>query len=184
MLSEIDETNKTKGMTMYSKTLKQYSSEGFTLIELLIVIVILGILAAIVVFSLGGVVGQSDAAACQSDVNTIQNAINYFATENNGSLPAAQSDLTAASTASNGSTITYLNAWPSATPAANKYGIAWDGTYLTVTVTTPTQPEVRRILYGTGGSVLSWTITIGGVPANPQLQAMAITPANVCSGIQ
>ena len=180
MLSEIDETNKTKGMTMYSKTLKQYSSEGFTLIELLIVIVILGILAAIVVFSLGGVVGQSDAAACQSDVNTIQNAINYFATENNGSLPAAQSNLTAASTASNGSTITYLNAWPTATAAANKYGIAWDGTHLDVTVTTPTQTEVRSILYGTGGSVLSWAIT----PANATLLAKAITPANICSGIQ
>ena len=40
---------------------------GFTLIELLIVIVVLGILAATVIFALSGVTGQSAQAACQSD---------------------------------------------------------------------------------------------------------------------
>src|SRR5580704_18200429 len=40
---------------------------GFTLIELLIVIVVLGILAATVIFALGGVTGQSAIAACKSD---------------------------------------------------------------------------------------------------------------------
>ena len=40
---------------------------GFTLIELLIVIVVLGILAATVIFALGGVTSQSAKAACQSD---------------------------------------------------------------------------------------------------------------------
>jgi prepilin-type N-terminal cleavage/methylation domain-containing protein len=43
------------------------SESGFTLIELLIVIVVLGILAAIVIFSLTGVTGQSQVAACNSD---------------------------------------------------------------------------------------------------------------------
>ena len=50
------------------------SESGFTLIELLIVIVVLGILAAIVVFSLTGVTGQSKAAACTSDGKTIETA--------------------------------------------------------------------------------------------------------------
>ena len=40
---------------------------GFTLIELLIVIVVLGILAATVIFALSGVTSQSATAACQSD---------------------------------------------------------------------------------------------------------------------
>ena len=45
---------------------------GFTLIELLIVIVVLGILAATVIFALSGVTGQSAEAACQSDAKTLR----------------------------------------------------------------------------------------------------------------
>ncbi len=51
---------------------------GFTLIELLVVIVVLGILAATVVFALSGVSGQSSAAACNSDAKTIDVAIQAY----------------------------------------------------------------------------------------------------------
>jgi prepilin-type N-terminal cleavage/methylation domain-containing protein len=54
------------------------SESGFTLIELLIVIVVLGILAAIVVFSLSGVTGQSKAAACTADGKTIETAADAY----------------------------------------------------------------------------------------------------------
>ena len=54
------------------------SESGFTLIELLIVIVVLGILAAIVVFSLTGVTGQSKAAACTSDGKTVEIAADAY----------------------------------------------------------------------------------------------------------
>jgi general secretion pathway protein G len=47
---------------------------GFTLIELLIVIVILGILAAIVVFAVQNLTGQSQTAACQSQYKTLETA--------------------------------------------------------------------------------------------------------------
>ena len=48
---------------------------GFTLIELLIVIVVLGILAATVIFALTGVTGQSAVAACNSDAKTYEIAV-------------------------------------------------------------------------------------------------------------
>jgi prepilin-type N-terminal cleavage/methylation domain-containing protein len=63
--------------------------EGFTLIELLIVIVVLGILAAIVVFALGGVTGKSLKAACQADAKTVSTAVGAFQAENPTSDPAS-----------------------------------------------------------------------------------------------
>ena len=44
---------------------------GFTLIELLIVIVVLGVLAAVTVFALGGVTSQSAVSACNADAKTV-----------------------------------------------------------------------------------------------------------------
>jgi prepilin-type N-terminal cleavage/methylation domain-containing protein len=51
---------------------------GFTLIELLVVIVVLGILAATVVFALTGVTGQSAQAACHSDAATLEVAVQAY----------------------------------------------------------------------------------------------------------
>lgn len=44
---------------------------GFTLIELLIVIVILGILAAIVVFAVNGIQNRGQLSACKSDKESV-----------------------------------------------------------------------------------------------------------------
>ena len=60
---------------------------GFTLIELLVVIIILGILAAVVVFAVGGVGDKGQSAACVIDTRTIRTAEEaYFA--NNGAYAA------------------------------------------------------------------------------------------------
>ena len=51
---------------------------GFTLIELLIVIVILGILAAIVVFAVQNLTSQSAKASCGSDFKTVETALETY----------------------------------------------------------------------------------------------------------
>ncbi|WP_424216194.1 type II secretion system protein (plasmid) [Streptomyces sp. BI20] len=55
---------------------------GFTLVELLVVIVILGILSAIVVFSVRGINDKGQGSACRTDKSTIETAEEaYFAGE-------------------------------------------------------------------------------------------------------
>jgi prepilin-type N-terminal cleavage/methylation domain-containing protein len=93
------------------------NESGFTLIELLIVIVVLGILAAIVVFSLTGVSGQSKQAACTSDAKSVEVAVDAYEAANSGAIPT-QTDLTSTT-----GTITYLHSWPSKT---NGYDISID----------------------------------------------------------
>ena len=71
------------------------NQSGFTLIELLIVIVILGVLAAVVVFSVQGITDRGNTAACKSNVATINTAVEaYYA--KNSSYPTSDADLTTA----------------------------------------------------------------------------------------
>ncbi|MGH9269468.1 MAG: type II secretion system protein, partial [Acidimicrobiales bacterium] len=51
---------------------KRAGESGFTLIELLVVIVILGILAAVVVFAVGGTGDKGRTAAEKIDVRTLK----------------------------------------------------------------------------------------------------------------
>jgi general secretion pathway protein G len=65
---------------------------GFTLIELLIVIVILGILAAIVVFSVRGITDRGDVAACKSNVKSAQVAAEAYYAQT-GKYPTAMAQI-------------------------------------------------------------------------------------------
>ena len=70
--------------------------DGFTLIELLIVIVILGILAAIVVFAVGNTGKDSAKSACQSDAKTLETAQEAYYAEHHNAYAADASALLAA----------------------------------------------------------------------------------------
>jgi prepilin-type N-terminal cleavage/methylation domain-containing protein len=72
--------------------IRKAKDEGFTLIELLIVIIILGILAAIVVFAVGSTRKDSVQATCQTDVKSIVLAEEAWNTKN-GSYTTNQADL-------------------------------------------------------------------------------------------
>jgi general secretion pathway protein G len=75
--------------------LQARKDEGFTLIELLIVVIILGILAAIVVFAIGSTRKDSVASTCRTDVKSIILAEEAWNTKN-GAYTTNQSDLTSA----------------------------------------------------------------------------------------
>jgi len=69
--------------------------EGFTLIELLIVIVILGVLAAVVVFAVSGITDRGASSACKSDFKAVETAQEaYYA--KNGSYASSVAGLVTA----------------------------------------------------------------------------------------
>ena len=71
---------------------KNLVQRGFTLVELLVVIVILGVLAAVVVFAVGGITNTSKSSACKIEVRTINTATQAFYANNGSSAyPAGPS---------------------------------------------------------------------------------------------
>jgi len=70
-------------------------NKGFTLIELLIVIVILGILAAVTVFAVRGITDQGQTNACKADSKTLEVAVEaYFAQNAATAIPGADAEAT------------------------------------------------------------------------------------------
>lgn len=71
---------------------KRAGANGFTLIELLVVIVILGILAAVVVFAVSGISNRGKKDACRTDVRTLRTAVEAYRAQND-SYPASEAAL-------------------------------------------------------------------------------------------
>jgi general secretion pathway protein G len=116
----------------------QNGEEGFTLIELLIVVIVLGILAAVTVFGLSGASSQSAAASCKSDVRTTEAAVDaYHAQAVDGSWPG---------TANNFADLT-TPVWPSAAFPVTVY-----------------PKQVTPFLRTVPGNPAHYTITLVGAP--------------------
>src|SRR5688500_4134964 len=101
------------------------NEEGFTLIELLIVIIVLGILAAIVVFAVSGTKKDALASTCKTDAKSIQlSAESVLAKQSNNYLDLTavqQADL--ASETKGGLLKTYKSEWAD----GKTYDLAWTG---------------------------------------------------------
>ncbi|MGH9042616.1 MAG: competence type IV pilus major pilin ComGC [Acidimicrobiia bacterium] len=70
---------------------RQQNEEGFTLVELLVVIVILGILASIVVFAVGGITDKGTQKAKDTDRSVLETAEEAFYANNDTGLYAYES---------------------------------------------------------------------------------------------
>ena len=67
--------------------------DGFTLIEMLIVVVVLGILATLVVFSVRGITDRGQETACNQDARILATAVEaYFSQEGGGTIVATGVD--------------------------------------------------------------------------------------------
>lgn len=96
---------------------------GFTLIELLLVMVILGILAAVVVPKLVGRADDAKIAAAKTDISTMSGALDAYEIDN-GSFPTSEQGLNALVENPGGLTTwkhSYIGKLPKADPWGQPY---------------------------------------------------------------
>lgn len=136
---------------------------GFTLIELLIVVVILGILAAVVIFASAGFKNKGASEACKTTVSSVKTAVEAFHVDNPEALyPGSWDHLTVV--------VPYL-----APPAAAAFNA---GPYFEANGITKTSAALVDTVRGKGWSfVITWKAAaalplIG--PGSPNIPEVAL----------
>jgi general secretion pathway protein G len=117
---------------------KSIGAKGFTLIELLVVIVILGILAAVVVFAVSGITDKGQKNACLTEARTVRTAQEAYYAQQSSSSPSY--DTTADFT---NLVPKYLSKKPTLvtnSSTATDLDLAWDGTKCTAANTGQAKP--------------------------------------------
>jgi len=109
---------------------KRREEEGFTLIELLIVIIILGILAAVVIFGVSAFREDSVSKACKTDMKSVETAAQAYIAKN-GSAAGSLSALSP----------TYLRTAPNEVSTVGDYYVTYTPTGGNATADPPVPPS-------------------------------------------
>jgi len=135
------------------------SESGFTLVELLVVMLILGLLAAIAIPSFFNQRDKATDADAKSAVRTAQTAIETYATDNGGSYAAA-------STTNLRAIEETLNETNSGTPAVERLTVTSDADTYTVTVASDRTGGPSFSIQRTGTGTINYTCSAvgGGCP--------------------
>ena len=122
---------------MLNSLRKRRADEGFTLIELLIVIVILGVLAAVVVISVGGITDRGRTSACSASRTSLVTATEAYYAQT-GSYPASPTVLVPQYLNAGGATVSATGISSGGT-GSNSWTVAW---------TAGTPPTIGACVYG------------------------------------
>jgi general secretion pathway protein G len=142
------------------------SRRGFTLIEVLLVLVILGVLAALVVPNLLGTQEKANINAAKASINGLENAAKIYAVDHNATFPATIDDLLNPKDITTGQQMTkpYIEKIP-----LDPWGQPLNYEWPTQRVQNAQKPAIwsngpnMQNDNGTGDDIVNWTITGSGI---------------------